>query len=269
MPFEDLHRPLSAAGFRGAIKWIILVSGVMLVLQQFVGPLLVGYLGLTPELVLRRYWVWQLVTYLFLHGGIFHWLFNMFILWMFGRELEIRWGTAFFLRYFLICGLGAALCVLALSPHSDMPTIGASGAIFGILAAFALVFPDAVLYLYFVIPVKAWQAAFLFAFIEFFAGLSGGGLGLGRFAHLGGMLTGYVYLRSGEWLRWGTLGSVREWGPKLKNLLHRRKPVVFHEVTDDLVKEVDRILEKVLREGEESLTSKEREIMARYSQMKR
>ncbi|WP_146751209.1 rhomboid family intramembrane serine protease, partial [Pseudomonas aeruginosa] len=113
-------------------------------------------------------------------------------------------GTAYFLRFFFVCGIGAALCVLLLSPHSLTPTIGASGAVFGLLAAFAIVFPEAVLYLYFVIPVKAWQAVILFAFIEFFAGLSGGGMGLGRFAHLGGMATGYLYLRWGSLLAWRT-----------------------------------------------------------------
>src|SRR5688572_1522212 len=190
MAFEDMHRPLGAAGFRGAIKWIIIFSGVILVLQQVIGPILIGLFGLTPVMVLQHYFAWQLLTYLFLHGGVFHWLFNMFILWMFGRELEVRWGTPFFLKYFFICGIGAGLCVLALSPTSSIPTIGASGAVFGILVAFAKAFPQAVLYLYFMVPVKAWQAVALFGFIELFAGLNGGGAGLARFAHLGGMLTG-------------------------------------------------------------------------------
>jgi membrane associated rhomboid family serine protease len=269
MAFEDMHRPLTSAGFRGAIRWLIISSGVMLLLQVFMGPFLIHFLALTPARVLEDFWAWQMVTYLFLHGGILHWLFNMFILWMFGRELEVRWGTAFFLRYFFICGVGAAFCVLLLSPDSQVPTLGASGAIFGLLTAFALVFPDAVLYLYLIVPVKAWQAVVLFGLIEFFAGMSGGGTGLGRFAHLGGMITGFLYLKSGE------LGALRRFRPldnlsdKVRHLVQRkRKPVIFHEVTDDLVKEVDRILEKVLREGAESLTPKERELMQRYSKLK-
>ena len=270
MPFEDMHRPLGAAGFRGAIKWIILISGGLLVLQQFFGPLMVGLFGLTPLRVLRDRWVWQPATYLFLHGGVFHWLFNMFILWMFGRELEVRWGTVYFLRYFFICGIGAALCVITLSPGTPIPTIGASGAIFGILAAFAMVFPNAVLYLYFVVPVKAWQAAALFALIEFFAGLEGGGSGLGRFAHLGGMATGYLYLRfAGSFaLRMGRpIRRLRERFGRLPGSGTKR-PVVFHEVTEQMVKEVDRILEKILRDGVGSLTPKEKEIMDRYSKLK-
>jgi len=270
MAFEDLHRPLTAAGFRGAIRWIILISGAVLILQQFVGPQLIGLFGLTPERVIQNHWWWQTVTYLFLHGGIFHWLFNMFILWMFGRELEVRWGTAYFLRYFFICGMGAALCVLLLSPHSNTPTIGASGAIFGLLVAFAMVFPEAVLYLYFVVPVKAWQAVILFAFIELFAGMEGGGMGLSRFAHLGGMATGYVYLKSGEFFALRTFHPfrrVREW-IRMITLPRKKRPVVFHEVTDELVKEVDRILEKTLLKGADSLTSQEKAIMERYSKLK-
>jgi rhomboid family protein len=261
MSFEDLHRPLSNAGFRGAIRWIILISGGMLIAQQFAGEWLVFYLGLIPSQVIRHYWLWQPFTYLFLHGGLFHWLFNMLIFWMFGAELERRWGTVEFLKYFSITGLGAAACVLALSPHSSVPTIGASGAVFGLIVAFAMLYPNAVMYLYFLIPMKVWQAAVLFAFIEFFAGLSGGGMGISRFAHLGGMLTGYFYLKF-----WDTSRiQIKGW---FRSLRRTRPPVQLHEVTDELVTEVDHILDKVLKEGVESLTPEEKKIMDRYARMK-
>src|SRR5262245_37021896 len=102
MPFEDLHRPLSNIGLRGAIRWIMIISCLILVAQQFpgVGSWLVAHLGLVPEQVTVHHWVWQPFTYLFLHGGLFHWLFNMLIFWMFGAELERRWGTYEFLKYF-------------------------------------------------------------------------------------------------------------------------------------------------------------------------
>ena len=192
------------------------------------------------------------------NGGLFHWLFNMFILWMFGAELERRSGTPQFLKYFFITGFGAALCVLLLSPHSSIPTIGASGSVFGLIVAFAMLFPDAVMYLYFLIPIKAWQAAILFALIEFFAGFNGGGSDIGRYAHLGGMLTGYLYLRfSGDAMI------------QLKSLFRSVKrptaPVELHEVTDELVDRVDRILDKVLKDGVSSLTAKEKRIMDRYA----
>lgn len=257
MSFEDLHRPLGPAGFRGGVKWIIVLSSALLLLQQFFGRALVPVLGLVPARVLHEQWWWQPVTYLFLHGGIFHWLFNMFILWAFGAELERRWGTVEFLKYFFITGIGAALCVLLLAPDSYTPTIGSSGAVFGFLLAFAMLFPHATMYLYFIIPLKAWQAAALFAFIEFFAGLEGGGVGISRFAHLSGMGIGFLYLRF-----WGGMSI------HLKGWLRKRASVEFHEVTDELVNQVDRILDKVLKQGVESLTPEEKRIMDRYSKMK-
>ena len=259
--FEDLHRPLSGIGFRGAIRWIIAISGVMLIAQQFAGQWLIPYLGLIPEQVIHHYWLWQPFTYLFLHGGVFHWLFNMLVLWMFGGELERRWGTAAFLKYFFITGLGAAACVLALSPHSNAPTIGASGSVFGLIVAFAMLFPHAVMYLYFVIPMKVWQAAILFAFIELFAGLEGGGMGISRFAHLGGMLTGYLYLKFSG----GLMIQIKSWFRSAKPV---RRSVELHEVTDELVSRVDKILDKVLKEGVESLTPEEKRIMDRYAKTK-
>jgi membrane associated rhomboid family serine protease len=262
MAFEDLHRPLRSIGFRGAIRWIIIISGLMLVAQQFAGRWLVPYLGLVPAQVIEHYWVWQPITYLFLHGGLFHWLFNMFILWMFGAELERRWGTVEFLKFFFITGLGAALCVLILSPHSYSPTIGASGSVFGLIVAFAMLYPDAVLYMYFLIPMKAWQAAILFAFIELFAGMDGGGQGIARFAHLGGMLTGFLYLRFSGDMTIQFKSWARAFKPK------PRAPVEFHEVTDELVTRVDHILDKVLKDGVESLTPEEKRIMDRYARNK-
>ncbi|MFA5975686.1 MAG: rhomboid family intramembrane serine protease [Elusimicrobiota bacterium] len=272
MTFEDLHRPLEAHGFRGATRWIILISGAMLILQQIWGEPLVFALGLTPALVLQHHYWWQPLTYLFLHGGLFHWLFNMFVFWMFGRELETRWGTVEFVKFFLITGLGAALCVLAITPHSTIPTIGSSGSVFGLLVAFAMLFPEATMYLYFLIPVKAWQAVALFAFIEFFAALQGGGSGISRFAHLGGMLTGYLYLRFGRGLsRWLTAPwrTIRVPFQKPGRRPARRSSVKFHEVTDDLVHEVDRILDKILKQGVDSLTKEEQKIMDQYSRLKR
>src|SRR6185295_15924440 len=126
------------------------------------------------------------------------------------------------------------------------------------------------MYLYFVIPVKAWQAAALFAFIEFFAALQGGGSGISRFAHLGGMLTGYLYLRFG----WQMGLYMSSPAGAIKSFIHKRRPpakrsaVEFHEVTDELVHEVDRILDKILKQGVESLTPEERKIMDRYSHLK-
>jgi len=138
-----------------------------------------------------------------------------------------------------------ALCVLALSPNSTTPTIGASGAIFGLLVAFAMVFPEAVIYLYLWFC-ESLAGRRLFAFIEFFAGLSGGGTGLGRFAHLGGMATG-ICICGRETSSLEDLAShfaACASGCAKVPSFGKRRPVVFHEITDDLVKEVDAILRK-------------------------
>jgi hypothetical protein len=118
------------------------------------------------------------------------------------------------------------------------------------------------MYMYFLVPLKVWQAAVLFSFIEFFAGLEGGGQGISRFAHLGGMVIGFIYLKY-----WNT---VRIQFKSLFRANRRPKPKVeFHEVTDELVSRVDKILEKVSKEGAQSLTPEEKKIMDRYSKQKR
>lgn len=261
MSFYDLHRPIDGFRLNSATRWIIFITGILLVVQLLTHNWMSPYLGLVPGYVTHRYWLWQTATYMFLHSGVFHWLFNMLIFWMFGSELERRWGTREFLKYFFITGIGSALCVIALTPNGMVPTIGASGAVFGLITAFAMLFPDAVMYLYFLIPMKVWHAALLFAFIELVAGLEGGGSGIARFAHLGGMVTGFLYLRYWNSLRINSKGWFSSWR-------RHRRPVELHEVTDELVTKVDRILDKVLREGVESLTPEEKKIMDRYARTK-
>src|SRR5262249_4598961 len=119
--------------------------------------------GLVPALVVRRLWVWQFGTYMFLHGGVFHLLFHMLALWMFGTELERMWGTRYFVKFYAVTGIGAGAATVLVSllpftfatPIYLIPTIGASGAIYGVLLAYALYFPDRPIYLYFVFPVPA------------------------------------------------------------------------------------------------------------------
>ena len=113
------------------------------------------FLGLVPYAVVSKFFLWQPVTYLFLHANLGHVFWNMFALWMFGCELERTWGSREFLRFFLITGVGAGLLSIILNPFSPIPTVGASGAIYGILAAFGLLFPERVVLLFFVFPVKA------------------------------------------------------------------------------------------------------------------
>ena len=226
--------------------------------------------GLVPQQVLFQRWIWQPITYLFLHGNLWHLIFNLFALWMFGMPVESQWGDRDFLKYYFLCGFGAAAMHLAMSPHSGVPVIGASGAVYGLLVAFAMLYPDAVVYLYFLIPIKAAHMALLFGAIEFFAGASGSTPGVARFAHLGGMLTGYLYIRwwwvaqiqlKSLWRRASSAEPDEE--PALRSLPRRAmKP----KAPDSEMVEVDRILDKILSDGLESLTDDERGIMHKYSE---
>lgn len=258
-----------------AIRLLITANIAVFVLSYVVGGKFYDLFGLVSEHVLADRWVWQLVTYLFIHGSFFHLLFNLFALWMFGMPVERQYGQKGFLKYYFICGLGAAAASVALSPHSTIPVIGASGSVYGLLVAFAMLYPDAVVYLYFLIPVRAAHMAILFGLIEFFAGATSATPGVARFAHLGGMVTGYLYIR--WWntikLRSKALWRGRIWeeptffSPPRRQTRKSLSPPPPQEAAD--MDEVDRVLDKILVSGIESLTAEEREIMRRYSERMR
>ena len=153
---------------------------------------------------------WQLFTYMFMHGGFSHLFFNMFSLWMFGRTLEMQMGWKRFLIYYIVCGVGAALFQMAIAQidlaHLDVgsfmwvrymqtPTVGASGAIFGLLLAFGMLYPDAIISLIFPpISMKAKWFVIVYGVLELLLGVSGTMSGVAHFAHLGGMFWGWLLL---------------------------------------------------------------------------
>lgn len=164
-------------------------------LQYYFWLLPVQLFGLRPYMVLHRFFVWEPVTYLFLHGGFFHIFFNMFALWMFGADLERTWGAKKFAQYYFLTGVGAGVFDVLLRPSSTVPVIGCSGAIYGILLAYGVLFPNRPVYLWMIIPIKAkWFVVFMGG-LEFLAELSGSAPGISHLAHLGGMLIGFLYLR--------------------------------------------------------------------------
>jgi membrane associated rhomboid family serine protease len=187
-----------------AVKGLIVVNSAVFLLTYVAGSIISQtyfwqypkiYLGLVPWLVIHNLFLWQPLTYLFLHAGFFHIIFNMFALWMFGADLERLWGSAQFLFFYLLCGVGAGLCNVLLQPSSQIPTIGASGAIYGLLLAYGMLFPDRPILLYFFIPIKAkWFVAIL-ALIEFVSSFQMPESGISHIAHLGGMLVAFLYLR--------------------------------------------------------------------------
>ncbi len=157
--------------------------------------LFVTIFSLFPILIRQLGWVWQVFTYMFLHGSFFHIFFNMYALLLFGRPLEQKWGKKEFFLYYIFTGVGAGIVTLFwnLIGNPFVPTIGASGAIFGLVLAFGLEFPDAVLLLFFFIPVRAKYAAFIFGGIELAMIATGSMRGIGHFTHLAGLLFGYIF----------------------------------------------------------------------------
>jgi membrane associated rhomboid family serine protease len=185
---------------------------------------LLWWFGLVPAGVIPLLHVWQPFTYLFLHdlGSFWHILTNMFTLWMFGRELELVWGRNRFLRYYFMTGVGAGLINVIVKTvpalfgqgFSKVPTIGASGAIFGILIACAILFPDRRVYLLpFPVTMSMRTIVIVMTVVTFLGTFGLGADNVSHLCHLGGLLVGYVYLRRGSFL-YGLRNSVSDWQHK-------------------------------------------------------
>lgn len=207
------------------VKYLLIWNGIVFLLQHFVLAGGIGFLnwdllvkirfqgstqllhyqvdrleqlfGVVPILVWQKFFVWQLFSYMFLHGGFFHLLFNMFALWMFGSELERMWGTRRFLNYYFFTGVGAGLLSVVLTPNSPVSTIGASGAIYGILLAYAYHFPQRRIFLWFLFPIPARVFVIIIGVIAFLNSMGPSG-GIAHVAHLGGLVFGWIYLKSGR-----------------------------------------------------------------------
>ena len=182
---------------------------------------LVQTLAFTPAAAFERFYIWQPFTYMFMHGGVFHILFNMLVLWMFGVQLERLWGSRFFLRFYLVAGAGAAIVTLvacwlpfSFAPMTYItPTIGASGATYGLLLAFALYYPEAPILMFLMFPIPAKYFVMILGAISFISAPRGGGVA--HVTHLGGLLAGYLFLRryrsvSGQRLGFGRLGIMAD-----------------------------------------------------------
>jgi len=182
---------------------LILANAIVFVLEAFAGQDLLATFALWPPG--SGFAVHQILTYGFLHAGLAHIGFNMFAVYMFGGELERLWGGRFFLLYFLVCIVSAGLVqiVAGMLSGSPNPTVGASGGVFGLLLAFAMHFPRRTLVLLFPpIPMPAWLFVTLYGAIELVLGVTGTVAGVAHFAHLGGMLGGWLLLRRRFRRRW-------------------------------------------------------------------
>jgi membrane associated rhomboid family serine protease len=183
---------------------VLVGANVALFVFQRIAPPITEWLGLIPGLVIHEFRVWQLVTYMFLHGGLFHILFNMLALWMFGTELERRWGTRFFLKYYFVTGIGAGALTVAFSllpfgfaqQLQGVNIIGASGAIYALLLAYAIYFPERpILLIVFFVPARI--CVMILGAIALYSSLGESG-GVANATHLGGLLVGYLYLKGGR-----------------------------------------------------------------------
>jgi len=158
--------------------------------------------GLVPYLFLKEYYFWQLFSYLFMHGNALHLFFNMLMLWMFGIELYYFFGKTMFIKYYFVCGIGAGLTVIVLTSIDTksyyIPTVGASGAIFGLFLAYGWFFKDRILYAFGVIPIKARTLVIILALIEFFTLFSSQNSIISHTAHIGGLVFGFIYLKYKE-----------------------------------------------------------------------
>jgi membrane associated rhomboid family serine protease len=251
--------------FPPAVKWLLIINVAM-----FLGPRVFYFnlytfhqiFGLVPARVFGNLFIWQPVTYMFLHGGTWHILINMFILWMFGSELERTWGSKEFLKFYFVAGIGAGLVNVLFSVFSPstwhIPIIGASGAIYGVLVAYAMLFPERLVYVYFLIPVKVKYLVIFLIAIEFLSTYRADGVA--HFAHLGGALFGYLYLKYN--LRW----RLRKWSiSELIQRLREERMNRKREEGDKLMEEVDDILDKINKVGYENLTRREKKILDKAS----
>jgi membrane associated rhomboid family serine protease len=155
----------------------------------------IGYTIFRSVAEIPGFWPWQLVTYGFLHGDFSHLLFNMFALWMFGVQIENVWGSRRFALYYFVCVIGAGLIQMMVMWGSPVPTLGASGGVFGILLAFGMMFPNQPIYIYFLFPIKAKWLVIGYGVFSLWAGVAGTQAGVAHFAHLGGMLFGFILIQ--------------------------------------------------------------------------
>ena len=202
--------------------------------RQIVGDLFI-FLGMTPTLFWGNVTLWMPFTYMFLHAGLYHILFNMFALWMFGGDVEGVFGTRQFVVYYMVCGVGAGMLVALLEPGLGIPTIGASGAIYGVILAFGLFFPNRIIYFSFLIPIKAKWFVLIVGLIVFLSSFGGSGGGISHIAHLGGLVFGFIFIQRRKiWALLRGIGRKRR-RPDLRVIDMERIRKMFDEDDDHMV----------------------------------
>jgi membrane associated rhomboid family serine protease len=202
MQYQTRYTMFGGGAVTPAVKFLLIVNVAVFFLQALFGEQIDYLFGLVPQLVWQNFYFWQLFTYQFLHGGLLHILFNMLGLWMFGCDLERRWGSQFFLKYYFVTVIGGGILNTLLTPHQTVPSIGASAGVYGILLAYGLIYPERTVYvpILFIIfiPLKMKHLVVIYGAIELYSSIASSQSGVAHLAHLGGMLFGYLYLRGGN-----------------------------------------------------------------------
>jgi len=189
-------------GYQGLVMKLIGINIVIYILQIFGGigaqNIIIEYFALKPYSIINKLYLWQFVSYMFFHGNPAHILFNMYAVLIFGIPIEQEWGSRRFLFYYLFTGIGAGITIFVINlifpgPGYYIPTIGASGAVFGLLLAFGIMYPDVELLLFFFIPIKAKYLVVLYGLLELFLELQGSVGNISHLGHLGGLFFGLVY----------------------------------------------------------------------------
>ena len=248
--------------FTNAIKVLISINFVIFILQTLSKSetLFFPLFGLVPKLVWSEKMIWQPFTYLFFHGGIWHVLINMFVLWMFGSELERLWGKNHFLKFYFITGIGSGLATMLVNVQSITPVVGASGAVYGVLLAYGLTYPNRTVYLYGIIPIKSLWFVLGIGFIAFMSSFDNMSQ-VSHVTHLSGMLIGYFMIKKPIKLK-GLWFQLRK--KTLEYQIQRKEK----ELSKNLIVEQDinQILDKINQEGFDSLTDGEQERLYKGSQ---
>ena len=251
-PTELSYKPTL---FTDAIKVLVTINFCIFVLQSIARAenLFFPLFGLVPKLVWSELMIWQPFTYMFFHGGIWHVLINMFVLWMFGNELERLWGKKFFLNYYFTTGVGAGLITMIFGLSSMTPIVGASGAVYGVLLAYGVIYPNRQVYLYGLIPIKSiWFVigVGVIAFLSSFNEMSQ----ISHLTHLSGMIIGYLLLKKPVRLK-ALWFSISKRVTEYKVQKEEKKVLQQHVIERD----VDQILDKINREGFNSLSEEEQD----------
>ena len=257
---EASNLAFKSRNFTDAIKILISINALLFLLRYIAQSQfdLAQIFGLSSNSVWPM--IWQPFTYMFIHGDFFHVFMNMFVLWMFGSEMESIWGKKEFLKFYFITGIGSGLLWLVFNFSGNAVLIGASGAIYGILLAYGLMFPNRKVLIYFLFPVKVKYFVIFLGLMAFVSSLSYSGSNISHLTHLSGMMIGFVYMKS-KWTikRFSLLLNSYLASIKYKKSIKKEKQLA------NIQANVDKLLDKVSEVGFDSLSEDEKDKLFTYS----